>query len=135
MPPRRLRPARRRRRPPDVVLVGTGSEVQLAVEARELLAADGRPRPRGLDAVPRVVRRPGRVLPRDRHPADGQGPGLRRGRHRPGLARDRRRPRPDRLDRALRRLAPTTPASTSEFGITAEAVAAAAEDSIRAVTG
>ena len=26
---------------PDVVLVGTGSEVQLAVEARELLAADG----------------------------------------------------------------------------------------------
>lgn len=28
-------------RTPDVVLVGTGSEVQLAVEARELLAADG----------------------------------------------------------------------------------------------
>ena len=26
---------------PDVVLMGTGSEVQLAVEARELLAADG----------------------------------------------------------------------------------------------
>jgi transketolase len=26
---------------PDVVLIGTGSEVQLAVEARELLAADG----------------------------------------------------------------------------------------------
>ena len=26
---------------PDVVLIGTGSELQLAVEARELLAADG----------------------------------------------------------------------------------------------
>ena len=43
--PRRLRAARRPdldgRRPPDVVLIGTGSEVQLAVEARELLAADG----------------------------------------------------------------------------------------------
>ena len=44
--PRRLRPARRphdRRRggDPDVILMGTGSEVQLAVAARELLAADG----------------------------------------------------------------------------------------------
>ena len=40
--PRRLRPARRRRAAlPDVVLIGTGSEVQLAVAARELLADDG----------------------------------------------------------------------------------------------
>ena len=39
--PRRLRAARRRRRQPDVVLIGTGSEVQLAVEARDLLADKG----------------------------------------------------------------------------------------------
>ena len=90
--------------PPDVVLVGTGSEVQLAVEARRLLDGEGGPRPRRLDAVPRVVRRPGGLLPGDRDPADRQGPGLRRGRRRPGLARGRRRPRPDRLHRALRRL-------------------------------
>ena len=77
----RLRPGRRRRSgPPDVVLVGTGSEVQLAVEARELLAADG--------IRARVVSMPCRewfdeqdqayresVLPPDR-----QGPGLGRGR-------------------------------------------------------
>ena len=37
----------------------------------------------------------------------------RRGRRRPGLARDRRRRRPDRLARALRRLAPTTHASSA----------------------
>ena len=40
--------------------IGTGSEVQLAVQAREQLAAEGHPGPRGLDAVPRVVRRAGR---------------------------------------------------------------------------
>ena len=39
--PRRLRADRRRGRDPDVVLVGTGSEVQLAVEARRLLAEKG----------------------------------------------------------------------------------------------
>ena len=45
---------------PDVILIGTGSEVQLAVAARDLLAEQGRRGPRGLDAVPRVVRRAGR---------------------------------------------------------------------------
>ena len=89
---------------PDVVLVGTGSEVQLAVEAREDAGRGRRRRPRGVHAVPRVVRRPGDVVPRDRHPADREGPCLRRGRRRAGLARGRRRPRPDRLGRALRRL-------------------------------
>ena len=45
---------------PDVVLVGTGSEVQLAVAARDILAERGHPRPRRVDAVPGVVRRAGR---------------------------------------------------------------------------
>ena len=36
-----------------MVLIGTGSEVQIAVEARDVLAeADGIARPRGVDAVP-----------------------------------------------------------------------------------
>ena len=61
--------------------------------------------PRRLDAVPRVVRRAGppptaRRSSRPTLKARVVG----RGRHRPGLARDRRRPRPDRLARALRRL-------------------------------
>ena len=55
-----------RRRSPDVILIGTGSEVQLAVEARELLEAEG--------IRARVVSMPCRewfdeqdaVLPRDR---------------------------------------------------------------------
>ena len=89
---------------PDVVLVGTGSEVQLAVEARELLAADG--------VRARVVSMPCRewfdeqdqAYRESVHPADRQGARLGRGRRRAGLARGRRRPRPDRLDRALRRL-------------------------------
>ncbi len=61
---------------PDVVLVGTGSEVQLAVRGPRAPRGRRRTRPRRLDAVPRVVRRPGRVLPRHRDPADGEGPGV-----------------------------------------------------------
>ena len=60
--------------------------------------------PGGLHAVPRVVRRPGDLLPRDGDPADRQGAGLGRGRHRPGLARGGRRRRPHRVHRPLRRL-------------------------------
>ena len=89
---------------PDVVLVGTGSEVQVAVEARALLAEQG--------VRARVVSMPCRewfdeqdaAYRETRDPADREGAGLGRGRRRAGLARDRRRPRPDRLDRELRRL-------------------------------
>ena len=64
----RLRPRSRRARPtPDVILVATGSEVQLAVSARETLEASGRRDPRRVDAVRRVVRRADRRLP-------GEGP-------------------------------------------------------------
>ena len=37
---------------PDVVLIGTGSEVQLAVEARDDVGRGRHPRPGGLDALP-----------------------------------------------------------------------------------
>ena len=114
-PPRRLRPARQplrpgghpRRRPDRHRLRGPARRRGARAARRR-----GHRRPGRVDAVPRVVRRAGDVLPRDGHPAAGQGPRVGRGRHRPGLARDRRRPRPDRLHRALRRLRRLPPAST-----------------------
>ena len=48
----------------EVILMGTGSEVQIAVAARERLEADGVPDPGGLAALRRVVRRAGPGLPR-----------------------------------------------------------------------
>ena len=87
-----------------VILIGTGSEVQLAVEAREALQAEG--------IATRVVSMPcvewfnkqdaayrEAVLP-----AVGQGPRLGGSRNRPGLEGIRRRRRPLRLARALRRI-------------------------------
>ncbi len=65
---------------------------------------EGHLRPGRLDAVPGVVRRPGPGLPRQRDPADREGPGQRRGRRVHGLARRDRRARPLRLARALRSL-------------------------------
>ena len=65
---------------PDVILIGTGSEVQLAVEARATAGRRGHRRPGRLDAVPRVVRRAGRRLPRLGDPGRRPGPGLGRGR-------------------------------------------------------
>ena len=62
---------------PDVVLIGTGSELQLAVEARDTLAGRGHQGARGLDGLPRVVRRAGRRVPRVRHPGRRSGPGSR----------------------------------------------------------
>ena len=89
---------------PDVILMGSGSEVQLAVQARETLAEKG--------VRARVVSMPCRewfdqqdqsyrdtVLPPDR-----QGARLRRGRHRDELARPGRLQRPLRLAGALRRV-------------------------------
>ena len=68
---------------PDVILIGTGSEVQWAVAAAELLA--------GEDIAARVVSMPcrewfdeqDRGLPQLGHPAPGEGPGQRRGRGQP----------------------------------------------------
>ena len=97
---------------PDVILIGTGSEVQLAVEARELLAADG------IDA--RVVSMPSssgsssrrQAYRDDGHPADREGAGLRRGRHPAGLARVRRRRRPDGVASSATAPPPTAPGSS-----------------------
>ncbi len=85
-------------------LIATGSEVSLALAGARAAAGRRRRHPRGLDAVPRVVRRPGRRVPRRRPAAVGARPRLRRGRGRHGLARAGRRRRPQHRDRALRRV-------------------------------
>ena len=87
---------------PQLVLIGTGSELQIAVDAREVLEGDGIPT--------RVVSMPcmdwfaaqDQDVPRLGAAADGQGPRLGRGRDRHALVPLGRRRRRDRLHRALR---------------------------------
>ena len=62
---------------PRVLLLATGSEVQLALAAREALEADGVPDPGRVAALPRVVRGAGRRLPRVGAPAVGRPPASR----------------------------------------------------------
>ena len=71
---------------PDVVLVATGSEVQLALDAQQLLAERQHRSPGGLDAVPRMVYRPTAVLPRRSPATTSAGPGERGGGDRLRLA-------------------------------------------------
>ena len=101
---RRLRAARRRgrraRRGPDRHRLGGAARGDRPGHA----GREGHPGARGLDAVPRVVRPAGAVLPRHGHPADRQGAGERRGRRRHELARPGRLHRPVRVPRALRRV-------------------------------
>ncbi len=49
---------------PTSIIIGTGSELQLAVEAKKLLADKGHHRVRGVDAVCRVVRIAAEGVPR-----------------------------------------------------------------------
>jgi transketolase len=119
---------------PDVVLVGTGSEVQLAVQARELLAAEG--------VRARVVSMPCREWFDDQNASyretvipptvkarvsveAGVAQGWREivGDHGRIVSIDHYGASAD-YERIYR-----------EFGVTAEAVAAAAQDSIRVATG
>ena len=69
---------------PEVILMGTGSEVQIAVAAREPLEADGIADPGRLDAVPWSGSPTQDQAYRDEVlPAGGPRPGERRGRRRP----------------------------------------------------
>ena len=89
---------------PDVILIATGSEVQLALDARDALADTGK--------RVRVVSAPCLELFLDQDaayrdsvlPARRLAPRLGRGRRDVRLVAARRRPRPQHLDRALRRL-------------------------------
>ena len=65
----------------DVILIGTGSEVQIAVAARELLAADGHLGAGCVDAVRGMVQGAGRFLPGGGAPGGHAGAGLGRGGH------------------------------------------------------
>ena len=75
--PRRLCAGRGRWRERQVTLLATGSEVSLAVTARDLLAKDGIARRGRIDAVLGIVRAAARGLPQRgaRHGAAGRGRG------------------------------------------------------------
>jgi transketolase len=119
---------------PDVILIGTGSEVQLAVEARELLSADG--------VAARVVSMPSRewfdrqdaeyresVLPRGVRARVSVEAGVAQGWH--DLVGDAGR------TVSLEHYGASADYQTlyREFGITAQAVAEAARESLAAVRG
>ncbi len=89
---------------PDVVLIGTGSELQLAVEAQKILAEKDITATRGVHAVRRMVRVAASRIPRQGAAACGVGACRRGGGRRAELVQARRRHRRDRLDRALRRI-------------------------------
>ena len=115
-----------------MILLGTGSEVQIAVAARERLEADGVPTRVVSRAVLRVVRRAGPGLQGRGAAAVGARPGQRRGRRCPWAGAS----------------SSATPAGSSasthygasaaytvlyeKFGLTDEAVVAAARESIAA---
>ena len=84
---------------PDAVLVASGSEVALALEARDAAGRGGHRGARGLDAVVGAVRRAARGVPRGR-PAGGAAGGVGRGGRGAGLVALRRRLR---VARPLRR--------------------------------
>ncbi len=70
---------------PGAILIGTGSEVAVALEARELLAGEGRRRAGGEHALLGDLRRPGSGLQRLRPAARRRGPRLRGVGHHLGL--------------------------------------------------
>ncbi len=86
----------------DVIIIATGSELQLAVEARETVGGEGDHRVRRVDAVRGMVRIATAGVSRLRAAAGGVGQGRGRGRRRPELVQAGRRHRRDHLHRALR---------------------------------
>ena len=113
-----------------MILIGTGSEVQLAVAAAEQLAAEG--------IAARVVSMPCREWFDEQdqeyrdsvHPARGAGAGQRRGRRRPSAgATSSATPAGSSASSTT---APAPPAAMlfHEFGFTAETVVAAAQESL-----
>ena len=88
----------------DVLIIGTGSELQLAVEAQKLLAdKDINAYVVSMPCVEWFEQQP-QEYPRRGAAAGGVGAGRRRGGGRAELAQVGRRHRRDRLDRALRRV-------------------------------
>ncbi len=117
---------------PDVILIATGSEVQFAVDAREVLKAEG--------VNARVVSVPCQEWFEEQDAAyresvlpDGrQGAGLDRGRHRPHLAPATSATPAGASRSSTSAHPPTTRPCTAKFGITTEAAVAAAKESLAA---
>ena len=87
---------------PQIILIGTGSELQLAFGAAEALEADGHRRPGRVAPLLGAVRAPGRGLPRVRAAALDPCPGRRRGRRLARLGSLGRRRGRDHRPRPLR---------------------------------
>ena len=115
---------------PEVILIGTGSEVQIALAARAALQQDGIPT--------RVVSMPclewfaeqDQAYRDEVLPPRGQGPGQCRGRNRARLAGVRRRPSASASAWSTSVRRPHYQKLYDEFGITPERAAHAARDSL-----
>ena len=75
------------RRQPDLILIATGSEVSLAVDAKKILDGEGRADARRLDAVLGALRRPAAGVSRRSAAAGGHRPHVDRGRPRRSAGR------------------------------------------------
>ena len=116
--PHEVRPGRRRApgaatcwpTPPDgkpeVILIGTGSEVSLCRRGPRAAGRRGDQGPRGEHALLGTVRRPAGRVPRRGAAAGGHRPRGGRGGHRAGLGQVHRARRPFRRHERLRRLGP-----------------------------
>ncbi len=115
-------------RPSEVILMGTGSEVQICVAAQERLEAEGMPT--RVVSVPCVEWFPGAGRGLQAHRPAERRPGarVRRGRRVAGLARVGRRGRRVRVPGALRGIWPYG-VLYEQFGFTAERVVSAARSS------
>ena len=88
----------------DVLIIATGSELQLAVEAQKAVGRQGHQRHGRFDAMRGVVRAAARGVSGRGAAAGGLGAGGRRSGGRDALAQVGGRHRRDRFDRALRRI-------------------------------
>ena len=116
---------------PEVAIVGTGSELSVAIAAAELLDRRRGPRARRLDAVLGALRRPGRRLPR-------LGAAARAARRSPSRPASRmgweRLGRPRRWRSTASGPARPAPVVLEKLGITAENTAQAARELLGALT-
>ena len=91
---------------PEVILIGTGSEVSLCLAAYEKLSGRGHQGPRGEHALLGTVRRPAGRISRRRSAAGGHAAGGRRVGRQAGLGEIHRPARPVHRHVRLRRLGP-----------------------------
>ena len=113
-----------------MILIGTGSEVSICLEAQEKLAAEGVACAGREHAFLGTVRRAGRGLSGERAAAGRDGPRRGRGRRRAGLGKV---PRPRGRFVGLNHFGASAPGATlyKAFGLTADSVVAEAKAAIQ----